>query len=236
MSALLTAALPAQLARHVWRGDAETMPAQPGLASGYAALDAVLPGGGWPVGAVTELLPEAEGIGELSLLMPMLAAQAAGERWVAWVEARGERTPYAPALAAAGLDLARLLLVRPAHQTDALWALRQCVASGACACVLGALRQPDTAALRRLQLAAEQSDCALILLRPATEAAQPSPAPLRLVLAPAPGGALRVQVQKRRGARLAQPIILYPSVSHALAGRVLAGFSATGAGAWTGRA
>ncbi|MBL8481179.1 MAG: SOS cell division inhibitor, partial [Rhodocyclaceae bacterium] len=131
-------------------------------------------------------------------------------------------------------NLTRLMLVRPQNQTDALWALRQCVASGACASVLGALRQPDTAALRRLQLAAEQSDCAVIVLRPAAEAAQPSPAPLRLVLAPAPGGALRITVQKRRGARVAHPIIIYPSASHALAGHIAAGFPAAGTCTWAG--
>jgi protein ImuA len=44
------------------------------LASGHAALDAQLPGGGWPVGALTELLLPHPGVGELRLLAPALAA------------------------------------------------------------------------------------------------------------------------------------------------------------------
>ncbi len=44
-----------------------------GIPSGWPALDAVL-GGGWPIGQLTELLPDAEGIGEFRLLIPALTA------------------------------------------------------------------------------------------------------------------------------------------------------------------
>jgi hypothetical protein len=40
------------------------------IATGYAQFDAALPGGGWPCGAITELMPEVAGIGELSLVLP----------------------------------------------------------------------------------------------------------------------------------------------------------------------
>ena len=45
-----------------------------GVASGFAELDAQLPGGGWPRRALTELLLPQPGIGELRLLAPVLQA------------------------------------------------------------------------------------------------------------------------------------------------------------------
>ena len=56
----------------IWRGRNQTQ-RQAGLASGYAELDRHLPGGGWPPAALTEILTEQYGIGELRLLMPALA-------------------------------------------------------------------------------------------------------------------------------------------------------------------
>ena len=47
-------------------------------ATGFAALDAQLPGGGWPHGVLTELLLDQPGIGELRLLAPVLARLSAG--------------------------------------------------------------------------------------------------------------------------------------------------------------
>jgi hypothetical protein len=65
--------------RGVWRCDAgwQTQP------SGFAVLDAQLPGGGWPIGAITELMPELAGIGELRLLAPALVALARAGRYAA---------------------------------------------------------------------------------------------------------------------------------------------------------
>ena len=51
--------------------------ARPITTSGFAALDAQLPGGGWPHGVLTELLLPEPGVGELRLLAPALAAVAA---------------------------------------------------------------------------------------------------------------------------------------------------------------
>src|SRR3954464_9934120 len=98
------------LERHpVWRGSA-LVHAPAAIATGFAALDAELPGGGWPGGALIELLPAAPGIGELGLVLPALARlTAAGKHAVCLAP---PHLPYAPALAAAGLDLTRLLVVR----------------------------------------------------------------------------------------------------------------------------
>ena len=40
----------------LWRGDEFGAPAASVLPTGFARLDAELPGGGWPCGALTELL------------------------------------------------------------------------------------------------------------------------------------------------------------------------------------
>ncbi|HNA05104.1 MAG TPA: SOS cell division inhibitor, partial [Rhodocyclaceae bacterium] len=66
----------------IWRGDSIATPSLPGIASGFAALDAELPGGGWPAGALTEIYPEVEGIGEFSLLAPALARLAIDDKWI----------------------------------------------------------------------------------------------------------------------------------------------------------
>ena len=57
-------------ARTVWRAGHGTATANGGESTGHAALDAVLPDGGWPRRALTELLLPAHGIGEFALLLP----------------------------------------------------------------------------------------------------------------------------------------------------------------------
>ena len=74
-------------------------------ASGYSALDAELPGGGWPQRAITELLLTGTGWGEMRLLAPALARVGAAGRGVLLLGPPAE--PCAEALAQLGLDLAR---------------------------------------------------------------------------------------------------------------------------------
>lgn len=195
---------PLHLADYVWRGDQLAAPASPGRPTGYAALDAVLPGGGWPVGALTELLLPHAGVGELSLLLPVLERIPVG-RWGVCIAPPA--LPYAPALAAAGVPLGRLLVVQAESAAHARWACRQALDSRSCELIILWLTDADMAALRRLQLAAEASTTPVILIRPETCAGQPSPAVLRLALAARPGG-LQLRLLKRRGPLLATPIEL----------------------------
>ena len=129
--------------REPWDRDG---PARP-FALGHPALDAVLPGGGWPTGALTELLIPHFGVGELGLLLPQLRNIPAG-RWAVCIAPPG--LPYAPALAAAGVPLGRLLLVQAESPAHARWACRQALASRSCEIVLLWLAEADMAALRRL--------------------------------------------------------------------------------------
>ncbi|NHA14308.1 translesion DNA synthesis-associated protein ImuA [Thioalkalivibrio sp. XN279] len=168
----------------------------PVLSSGHPQLDAWLPGGGWPAGRLTEFAVERWGSGELALLMPLLARLSSGSadrsgRWIAWIAP--PFLPYAPALAAAGLELAQQLLVRPAHDDETLWAAEQALRSGSCAVVLAWVRHAAGTCLRRLQLAAEAGDTPLLLFRPPAALATPSPASLRLSIeAAAQGASLRL--------------------------------------------
>ena len=135
----------------IWRGDdCAVEPAA--VPSGFAALDAVLPGRGWPQGALTELLLEREGIGEIRLTLPALAHLQAAGRDVVWIAPPYQ--PYAPALAAAGLDLARFHIVRCANANDALWAFEQALRAPECGAAFAWLPTHDERLLRRLQVAA----------------------------------------------------------------------------------
>lgn len=209
----------------IWRGDALAVLPVPTLSSGFAELDAELPGGGWPRGQLTELLSVDEGIGELSLLMPALASlTAAGKRVVLILPPHSTSQPHAPGWAAAGVDLSQLIVLRPANARDALWAT---VESLRCVGVAATLAWPDAGAtqrgrptdalsnsLRRLQTAAGEGGGCGFLLRAAACAAQTSPAPLRLLLKP-DALHLRVELIKRRGPPARRPFLL--SVARPLA-------------------
>ena len=195
-----------QVLRHprVWRGNS-LVSGVPAVPTGYAGLDAALPGGGWPSGALTELLPSAKGIGELALLMPALASLTCAGKRVVWLAP--PHLPYAPALAAAGIDLPHLALVRAAGRRDALWAAEQALRAGSCHALLAWLPSAGYQHLRRLAVAAEAGRAFVALFRPPQVAAESSPACLRLALEPAEAG-LRVHILKRRGAPAASPIVL----------------------------
>src|SRR5262249_4979459 len=113
----------------VWRGSgrAEAVSA---VATGHPPPDAELPGGGWPGGALTEILSDLEGIGELGLLLPALARLTTAGKRVVWLAP--PYLPYPPALTAAGVELSQLVLVRAPGRRDALWAAEQALRAGSC--------------------------------------------------------------------------------------------------------
>src|SRR3982074_673412 len=84
----------------IWRGDSLSRAGTPTVPCGFPGLDAELPGGGCPPGALTEILPAHEGIGELRLLGPALAGLSKRGLRLAWIAA--PPPPHGPALAAAG--------------------------------------------------------------------------------------------------------------------------------------
>lgn len=181
----------------VWRGRSRA--AIPTLSTGFAALDAGLPGGGWPRHGLIEVLTPQAGVGELYLLLPALAAlsRLSPDRWCTWVSPPHE--PFAPALEAHGVELSRMLVVRT-HLP--LWAHEQALKSGATSMAMAWLPRASARAIRRLQLAAEQGRALGVLYRSQHFASEASPAMLRLLLEPVVRGGrpgARVILLKSRG-------------------------------------
>ena len=206
----------AQLEGRLWRGSSLSTAADPALASGFAALDAELPGGGWPLRAVTELLTPQFGVLEWRLLAPALrgwwaaqalpgaAAGAAGRRARASMPAlrsllliNPPHTPHLPGLQALGLPHGALVWVSAATPAQALWAAEQAIKSRVA--VLAWLPEARPEQIRRLQVNALSSDAPAFLVRPERAGQQSSAAPLRLVVKPGEGWGLNVHVLKRRG-------------------------------------
>ena len=195
----------------VWRGGELEQAQHPAVPTGHRALDAELPGGGWPSGTLSEVLHDGVGIGEVTFLAGALSRASQGNRLIAWINP--PYLPYAPALAQAGLALDRCHVVRPAHREDALWAAEQALKSGASAAVMlwleeGAARRHDEyACLRRLQMSAEKGRSMAIFFRSTAAESLSTPAHLRVVLS-RDEGVLKVRIPKRRGPPLVRPVAL----------------------------
>jgi cell division inhibitor SulA/protein ImuA len=188
----------------VWKlKDGSAAPSRPVWPTGNPTLDARLPGGGWPTASLVEILLDATGLGEVQLFLPALARsqqrQAGSDvPWLVWIGPPYE--PYAPALVQQGLILERLLIVRPATATEALWAAEQALASGVCAAVLLWLKGSDERWLRRLKLAAEAGGTLGVLFRPERHRFESSPASLRLLLTQGQAAA-QLELLKVQGGR-----------------------------------
>jgi hypothetical protein len=177
----------------LWRGRG-TAPAA-GWSTGFAALDAVLPGGGWPRRGLVEVLSGSPGHGELTLWAPLLRRLSHHEaaRHCAFIAPPFEL--FAPAWRAAGMRLDRLLVVRG----DVLWAMEQSLLSGACAIGFGWVNAGvSLVALRRLALAAERGAALGVLLRPPRAAHEATAASLRVAVTRTRTG-LAVELLKGRG-------------------------------------
>ncbi|NLO80743.1 MAG: translesion DNA synthesis-associated protein ImuA [Xanthomonadaceae bacterium] len=165
------------------------------IGTGFPELDAMLPGNGWPVTALTEIQPQrAADPAALGLLLPALARLSRQQRWVVLIA-----PPFVPdvtALAAAGIDLSRLLLVHPRSNRAALEALERGLASGTCGAVLAWTRQLDPTAQRRLQLAATTGRSWGVLFHHGQE--QPALTALRLQLL-SDGEGFKVRISHRDG-------------------------------------
>lgn len=189
--------------------------------TGFALLSAELPGGGWPLGNLIELLVQQPGMGELQLLRPALSGLSG--RSVMFVQ-----PPHLPQIAAWanwGCAPSCLLWVHAKRPADALWAAEQVLRSGTFGALLLWQDRVRSQTLRRLQLAAQEGDTLFVLVRPMIAAEQSSPAPLRLALQPTRRG-LNISILKRRGASHAGPLALhlypdtrFPEFDHAIMDR-----------------
>jgi protein ImuA len=208
----------------LWLGHQLGRQAAQALASGFSALDAELPGGGWPHRTLTELLLPHPGVGEIRLLAPSLTTLQRAGRLVMLFDPPAALC--APALAALGIDVAQLLVVNTRARLipagDSLWAFEQALKSGHVGAAVAWLPPRLRAErVRRLQLAAQAHDGPAFVLRELAMADRPSAAPLRLALRPGGADVLAVRVLKRRGPPLVAPLqlALPPVLPAAVRGR-----------------
>jgi protein ImuA len=191
---------------HVWRLE-DLAREEATLASGHAPLDACLPGGGWPLGHLVELLQERPEAHVWQLVLPALA-QALGRRPGPVVLVGAPQLPFVPALAAQGLEASRLLRVQAERPHALGWAAEQALRCADVVAVLAWLPQARPADLRRLQVAAQQQRQQLLFVMRGVQVRQAaSPARLRLLLQ-AQGDTLQVHLLKRRGPPLDAPVPL----------------------------
>ncbi len=182
----------------LWRGSSLGTAIEPTLPSGFAALDAELPGGGWPLKASIELLIEQPGVLEWRLLAPALCswwARQSGPQPLLLVNP--PHTPHLPGLQALGLPPSALIWVQAAVPAQQLWATEQAIQSNAA--VLAWLPEARPEQIRRLQVGALSSAAPVFLMRPKHAGRQSSAAPLRLEVRPGEGWQLDVHLLKRRG-------------------------------------
>jgi len=141
------------------------------LACGSSEVEALLPGGGFARGAISSLCG-GPASGKTFVALSALREAQAGGGLAAFVDGRGEL--YPPAALALGVNLARLLIVRPEPARGAvlpgLWAAEVLLASGAFPAVAidVSLRGVPAARaeplLRRLRAAAEKGGAVALLL------------------------------------------------------------------------
>lgn len=208
---------PLSAIEHLWQaselaaGQGQVMP------TGDRQLNAQLPGGGWPVGALVEVLQAHSGHNDWRLLLPALV-QTQG----VLVLVAPPHTPFAPGLAGQGLPPERLLCINPPTAfapAARLWVAEQALRCKDVAAVLAWLPQARADALRRLQIAAAEHRKLLFVMRPAKAQHESSPAVLRLITSnpgvadaahadPLAADTLLVNIFKRRGPPLEQPLAL----------------------------
>jgi protein ImuA len=177
---------------------------------GIAAIEGWLPNGKLASGSLVELFPLADGAGALTLAL-FMARQACSERKVFVVVDHQDRF-YPPAAAHRGIDLDRLIVVRPRTSQDARLALDQSLRASAVGSVLCWQERLATSAFRRLQLAAEIGGGLGLLLRPSTAQRAPSFAALRMLVAPIASHdavrRIRLDLLRCRGGQAGQSTIL----------------------------
>jgi len=165
--------------RRIWRGQqAQALP-NSALATGFDALDFALPSGGWLEASLHEILIASDGIGELSLVLPILAKLSQQQKPIILIAP--PYRPYAPAWQNSGVRLSQLHVI-DAQPKEALWAMEQALRSGSCGAVIGWPIKADDKSLRRLQVAAETGHTLGFAFRAMSAASNPSPAPVRVSL------------------------------------------------------
>lgn len=174
------------------RRGAEAIPlAEPGLL-------ALFPNKRLCASMLIELLAETHGGGAWTIAFCLARQACAAGKGLVVVDSEGSF--YPPSAALWGIDLDRMLLVRPGSPRDALAAMAQSLRSAAVGAAVGVFGPIASTDYRRLQLAAETGGSLGLLLRAAEQRHAPSFAAVRLAVRPQPSskGKRRFQVETVR--------------------------------------
>jgi hypothetical protein len=172
----------AALAEQVRRLERAKRPAAEGVvSSGCGPLDRLLPEGGLRRGTLVEWLG---GPGSGAALLALIAAGQAAAEGGALVVVDRRRLFYPPAAVRLGIDLEKVIVVRPECEMDHAWALDQVLRTRGVAAVWCEPAEQDDHTLRRWQLAAESSGVLGLLVRDQRARDEPSWAELRLLVEP----------------------------------------------------
>lgn len=189
--------LPPDVEAAVWRGDEFGRQNSTVVSSGWATLDAELPGGGWPCQSVSELLTPQPATVEWRLLAPALRKLTAEGGQVAVVGP--PRQPYMPGLIHEGLHERQFVWIQADAPAERLWVTEQLIRANAAATIVSWLPQARQEQLRRLQVSAQGCEGLVFLCRPEAARHEASAAPLRLRATFGLDWELEVNIVKRRG-------------------------------------
>lgn len=218
-------ALVAQLAREVQRIEVAGRPsaatvggrASTVFSTGCGIMDGCLPSGGYDSGTVVEYLQTSSASGATSLaLTAAREALVATERFCVLVDWRQQF--YPPAAAALGVDLRRVIIVRPHTLAERLWAIDQALRSPAVVAVIAEVEHLDDRAARRLQLAAECGGGIGLLVRGEAARQHPSWAEVQWLVRPLPERSahrqLELQLMRARGGRSGAQLRVQINATH----------------------
>jgi protein ImuA len=167
--------------------------------TGFDALDAELPGGGWPTQSVCEVLCPQPATLEWRLLGPALRTVVSGTGTGTVVVVGPPQSPHLPGLRHSGIDEGHLVWVQVDSPAERLWTVEQLVKAGACGAVVAWLPQARPEQIRRLQVCAQACAGLVFLFRQAAARYESSAAPLRVMASCGLDWELLIQVLKRRG-------------------------------------
>ncbi|MGY4829176.1 translesion DNA synthesis-associated protein ImuA [Sphaerotilaceae bacterium SBD11-9] len=190
-------ALPPAVRAAVWQGDQIGVPVSAVVRTGFAPLDAELPGHGWPCHALTEVLQAQPGVAEWRLLGPAIRGLVNGDRQIVLVGP--PRLPHLPGLSHVGVDERRLVWFKAEAPAERLWITEQLIKSNAAGLIVSWLPQARQEQIRRLQICAQSCEAPVFLCRPESAQHEPSAAPLRVHLKAGLDWTLQVQILKRKG-------------------------------------
>jgi protein ImuA len=171
--------LPPEIEQAIWRGCDLGAQAGDVVSSGFEALDAELPGGGWPCQSIAEVLSPQPSVLEWRVIGPALRAIVAAGRTV--VVVGPPKTPHLPGLRHSGIDEKHLVWVQADTPSERLWCTEQLVKSGACGALVAWLPQARPEQIRRLQVCAQACEGPVFLFRPAAAQHEASAASLRVM-------------------------------------------------------